>query len=54
MEEKFNYFMEETNKTLEEIKKDVKSLLGFRMMLFGGSVIISAIISYTVVIFFGR
>ncbi len=53
-DELLHYFMEQTNKSLEQIQKDVKSLLGFRMALLGGAAVISALVSYVVVIFFGR
>lgn len=53
-DELLRYFMKETNKSLAEIKSDVKSLLAFRMMLLGGAAIVSAVTSYAVIIMFGR
>lgn len=52
--EKFEYFIERTDKDLQEIKQDLKRLIGFRMMLLGGSFVISALVSGALLIIFGR
>lgn len=48
------YFMERTDQDLKEIKSDLKRLFGFRMMLMGGAAVISALISFIVIMIFGR
>ena len=47
-------FMNETRRELSEIKKDVRRLIGFRMMLLGGSAVIAALTSTVLLIVFGR
>ncbi len=44
-DDKFDYFMEQTNLSLSEIRSDVKSLISFRLMLLGGAFAISALSS---------
>jgi hypothetical protein len=39
---------------IREIKKDVKRLIGFRMLLLGGSAVVAAITSTALLIIFGR
>lgn len=52
--DKFEYFMKRTEEDLKEIKDDIKKLVSFRMMLLGGSIVVSTIISTVILIIFGR
>lgn len=48
MEEKFLYFMERTEQDLAHIRKRVDKLWDFRLILIGGSAVVSAIVSFIV------
>ena len=48
MEEKFEYFMQRTEKDLEHIRLKVDQLWGFRLMVIGGSLAISTICTIAV------
>jgi hypothetical protein len=43
--EKFEYFMEQTEKDLDHIKTRLDKLWDFRIMLLGGSILVSAVCS---------
>ena len=53
MEEKIDYFIDQTNKRLEQIDKKLEQLISFRLMLIGSAATISVIFSAitTVVMF---
>jgi hypothetical protein len=53
-DDKFEYFMGETNKRLDGIEDKLDQLITFRMMLIGASVAVSAIVSIGITIVFGR
>ena len=44
-EDKLDFFIRRTEKDLDEIKDKVNRLWEFRMMLFGGSAVISIVLS---------
>lgn len=55
------YFVNETNKTFDKMQNEMKTmnekmdkLIGFRWMLIGGSLAVSAIVSVGVEVFFRR
>lgn len=45
MTEKFEYFIDETNKRFDKIDKKLDELISFRLMLLGGAATIATIIS---------
>lgn len=45
MEEKFEYFMKRTEQDLEHIRSKVDKLWEFRLMLLGGSAVVSILFS---------
>jgi tetrahydromethanopterin S-methyltransferase subunit G len=53
-DEKFEYFLSETNKRLDRIERKLEMLISFRMMLVGASITVSALVSIGITIVFGR
>lgn len=49
-EDKFEYFMDRTERDLDYIRGKLDSLIGFRWMMIGMSTAISAIVSFIVAI----
>jgi hypothetical protein len=45
MKDKFEYFMERTEKDLDHIRTKVDKLWEFRLMLLGGSAVVSVLFS---------
>lgn len=43
MDTKFDYFIDQTNKRLEAMDKKLDQLITFRLMLIGGSAVISLV-----------
>lgn len=54
MEEKFEYFMEQTNERLSKIDRKLDQLISFRLFLVGAAMAVSAIVSLAVEIFVKR
>lgn len=46
--EKFNYFLEETNKRLDKIDEKLERLISFRVLLIGMSMAVSALITVAI------
>jgi len=53
-QDKLDYFIERTDKDLAEMKKDIKHLIGFRMLLLGMASAVSAIVSLVIAVYFKR
>lgn len=45
MDEKLNYFIDQTNKRLDAIEGKLDQLISFRVMLIGASITVSGLIS---------
>lgn len=45
MDEKFQYFMDETNKKLDKIEIKLDQLWSFRLMLLGGAMTVATLFS---------
>lgn len=52
-ETKYDYFVEQTNERLRIIDTKLDSLLAFKWQVFGGALMISAIITIAIQIAFG-
>lgn len=55
MDTKYDYFIDQTNKRFDqlhddvkEIRKDVRTLLAFRMMLMGGAAAMGGLVSFII------
>lgn len=50
-EDLLNYFIEQTNKRFDKVEEKLDQLITFRLMLLGGAVTLSAVVSFLVTIF---
>jgi hypothetical protein len=49
--EKFEYFIDQTNKRFDKIDEKLDELISFRIMLIGAATAISAIVSVALTVF---
>jgi hypothetical protein len=47
-QDKLDYFIDRTEKDIQEIKEDVKAILNFRAQIIGGAVVISSFFSIVI------
>lgn len=50
--DKFDYFMERTEKDLDEIKIKLGKLWDFRTLLLGGSMVVSCVVTFVINLMF--